>query len=174
MDTFTEVKTNCFKLGEMISRSFSEFNAQFNLDKLKLYIAELHKKGYDVMLETNVNGENNYSFKTAVINLENYLGYTKEKIDYNFILSFLEDEKERAIKNGESDSAAVISHVKNRIFDIEGNGTGNEEIVQLFQLLPPYKLMKYDIKCKKDKIIVTAITPFDAFLKQLKYIFFNL
>ncbi len=171
MDTCTEVKTHCSILGEMISSSFSGFNKTSNMDNLKKFVNGLRRKGYDVKLNTILNGGNKHSFKTAVINLEKYLGYSNDRIDYEFIYSYLGEEKNRAIEKGEHDSAAVITHVKKRIFEIEGKGSGKEEIVQLFEMLPPYKLMKYDVNCNGPKIIVTVITPFNAFINGLKDVF---
>ena len=71
------------------------------------------------MLQTRLLEDVKYAFKTVVLNLEDYLGYNKEKIDYSLLYSFLDEEKNKALKTGSFENATIISYVKKRIFEIE-------------------------------------------------------
>ncbi len=163
-----DTNTNIMLLGEILSHSFSGFTYTLDCDRLSVFSKSLKAKGQHIKLETRLLEDVKYAFKTVVLNLEDYLGYNKEKIDYSLLYSFLEEEKMNAIKAGSFENATIISHVKKRIFEIEKSEKGTDEIVDLFQLLPPYKLMKYDIKENGDNLLLTVVTAFEPYLRCLR------
>ncbi len=164
MDTNTNIKL----LGEILSHSFSGFNSTLDCDRLSVFSKSLKTNGQYIMLQTRLLEDVKYAFKTVVLNLEDYLGYNKEKIDYSLLYSFLDEEKNKALKTGSFENATIISYVKKRIFEIEKSEKGTNEIVELFQLLPPYKLMKYDIKENGDNLLLTVVTAFEPYLRSLR------
>lgn len=168
MNTLMNIGTNIKLLGEILSHSFSGFNSSLDLDRLSVFIKELLSKGVEIQLETELKEDHKYFFKTVVLNLEDYLGLNKERVDFSRIYTYLNEEKDKSIKAGHYESASIINHVYKRILEIESSEKGMEEIAELFQLLPPYKLMKYDIKEKIDKISLTVITSFEPYLKSLR------
>ncbi len=168
MNTLMNMDTNIKLLGEILSHSFSGFNSSLDMDRLSFYIKDLKRKGVEIQLETGLKEDCKYLFKTVVLNLEDYLGLKGEHIDFSRIYTFLDEEKNKSIKAGHYESAGIINHVCKRLLEIEKGGRGLEEIAELFQLLPPYKLMKYDINAFGDKIRLTVITGFQPYLKSLR------
>ncbi|MCW3786853.1 hypothetical protein [Plebeiibacterium sediminum] len=168
MNTLMNIGTNIKLLGEILSHSFSGFNSSLDLDRLSVFIKELLSKRVEIQLETELKEDHKYFFKTVVLNLEDYLGLNNERVDFSRIYTYLNQEKDKSIKAGHYESASIINHVYKRILEIESSEKGMEEIAELFQLLPPYKLMKYDIKEKADKITLTVITSFEPYLKSLR------
>ncbi len=168
MNTLMNRETNIKLLSEILSHSFSGFNSSLDMNRLSFYIKDLRKEGVEIQLETDLREDHKYSFKTVVLNLEDYLGLKGERIDFIRINSFLEEEKAKSIKAGHYESASIINHVYKRILEIEKSEKGKEEIAELFQLLPPYKLMKYNIKESGDSILLTVITGFEPYIKSLR------
>lgn len=161
-------ETNIKLLGEILSHSFSGFNSSLDMDRLSFYIKDMKTKGVEIQLKTVLDNETRYIFKTAVLNLEDYLGLKNVQVDFSMIYTFLEEEKHKSVNAGHYESASIINHVYKRILEIEKSDKGYEEIAELFQLLPPYKLMKYDIKEIGDKILLTVITGFEPYLNSLR------
>ncbi len=159
------------QLGEYLSLSFSHFNCNLDTDRLLFFILNLKKDGIKVNMETSISNNSKYHFKTAVLNLEDYLGYNNSRIDYTLIYAFLEEERAQSLLANDSETSSIVTHIQNRILQIEKKNQGTHEIADLFQLLPPYKLMKYDIKETEKEITVTVITSFKPYLIRLKKLF---
>ena len=58
--------------------------------------------------------------------------------------------------------------LKSGYLKLKKSEKGTNEIVELFQLLPPYKLMKYDIKENGDNLLLTVVTAFEPYLRSLR------
>ncbi len=171
MNTQTINTLTSMQLGDFLCHSFSRFQSNLDTDRLLFFIQNLKKAGFNLQLKTSISANSKYHFKTAVLNLEDYLGYNNAKIDYSLIYNFLEEENSHSLLVNDPETISIVTHIKDRILEIEKKKQGTHEIADLFQLLPPYKLMKYDIKETDKAIIITVLTSFESYLVRLKKVF---
>ncbi len=167
MTTILNIENKLTKLHKCLSKSFSEFHSVAMLSSLKAEVQYLKNKGYDINLETKLSPNKKYFFKTTVLDINQYLGFNDNSINLTRIFRFLNEETKKAIEAGDFESVSIVKHIEKQIKKYTTQNEYIPEIIELFQFLPPCKLMKQDLAHQDKTINITIITDFEPYLDEM-------